>query len=449
MKRIVIKKGLDLPIAGEPQQVISSGNNARSVALLGNDYTGMKPKLEVAVGDRVKLGQVLFTDRKMPAVRYTSPGAGTVTAINRGDKRALLSLVISLSGNDEELFDPYPEGKLKSLDRKSVVELLLASGLWTSLRARPFGKVADPDTIPQSLFVTAMDTNPLAPSLARIMEGNERQFRNGLAVLSRLTDGKLYLCTAPGHPTPETDIAALETVEFSGPHPAGNPGTHIHFLDPASRQKTIWYINAQDVIAMGVLFTTGRLNVERIVSLAGPSVRNPRLLKTRIGASLDDMTSGELTEGENRVLSGSVFAGHTAREASAFLGRYHQQITALPEGRQRTFLGWLSAGFNLFSVKPIVAASFIPGKRFRFNTALHGGERAIVPIGSYEKVMPLDILPTHLLRSLAVDDLEEAEQLGCLELDEEDLALCTFVCPSKIDHGVELRRNLTLIEKEG
>ena len=449
MKRIVIKKGLDLPIAGEPQQVISSGNNPHSVAVLGNDYVGMKPKLDVAVGDRVKLGQLLFTDRHRPAIRYTSPGAGMVSAINRGDKRALLSVVISLSGNDEVNFDSYPEGKLGSLDRTKVVELLLSSGLWTSLRARPFGKVADPDTKPHSLFVTAMDTNPLAPSLARIMEGKERHFRNGLAVLSRLTDGKIYLCNEPGHPAPETDIAALQTVEFSGPHPAGNPGTHIHFLDPVDRQKTAWYINAQDVIAMGLLFTTGRLNVERIVSLAGPSVKNPRLLKTRIGASLDDMTSGELTGGENRILSGSVFSGHIAHEATAFLGRYHQQMTVLPEGRKRTFLGWLSAGFNLFSVKPIVAASFLPKKKFLFTTALQGGERAIVPIGSYEKVMPLDILPTHLLRALAVDDLEEAERLGCLELDEEDLALCTFVCPSKIDHGLELRRNLTLIEKEG
>ncbi|HAK60101.1 MAG TPA: NADH:ubiquinone reductase (Na(+)-transporting) subunit A [Nitrospiraceae bacterium] len=449
MTRIDIKKGLDLPIAGEPQQVISPGNNPHSVAVLGNDYVGMKPKLEVAVGDQVKRGQLLFTDRHRPAIRYTSPGAGTIAAINRGDKRVLLSVVISLSGNDEVQFDPYPEGKLKALDRKSVVELLLSSGLWTSLRTRPFSTVADPEGNPHSLFVTAMDTNPLAPSMARIIEGKEHHFVNGLTVLSRLTDGTLYLCTAPGDTLPQPPLSSLTAAAFSGPHPAGNPGTHIHFLDPVDRHKTAWYINAQDVIAMGLLFTTGRLNVERIVSLAGPSVKNPRLLKTRIGASLDDMTSGELTEGENRILSGSVFSGHIAHEATAFLGRYHQQITVLPEGRKRSFLGWLSAGFSLFSVKPIVAASFLPKRKLMFTTALQGGERAIVPIGSYEKVMPLDILPTHLLRALAVDDVEEAERLGCLELDEEDLALCTFVCPSKLDHGVELRRNLTLLEKEG
>ena len=449
MTRIVIKKGLDLPITGEPRQSVGSGNLPHSVAVLGNDYVGMKPKLEVAVGDPVKLGQLLFTDRKRPAIRYTALGAGKVAAINRGDKRALLSVVIALSGNDEVTFPSTPEGRLGTLARKDVVEGLLQSGLWVSLRSRPFGTVANPGSTPHSLFVTAMDTNPLAPSMARIIEGKEHHFSQGLTVLSRLTEGKLYLCKAPGDTIPQPSVSSIATAEFSGPHPAGNPGTHIHFLDPASRHKKVWYINAQDVIAVGILFTTGRLNVERIVSLAGPSVRNPRLLKTRIGASLDDMTSGELTGGENRILSGSVFSGHTAHEATAFLGRYHQQITVLPEGRKRTFLGWLSAGFNLFSVKPIAAASFLPGKKFKFTTSLQGGERAIVPIGSYEKVMPLDILPTHLLRALAVDDIEEAERLGCLELDEEDLALCTFVCPSKLDHGGELRRNLTLLEKEG
>ena len=238
-------------------------------------------------------------------------------------------------------------------------------------------------------------------------------------------------------------------IEFSGPHPAGNSGTHIHFIDPAGRNKQVWYINAQDVVDVGILFTTGKLNVERVISLAGPSVRNPRLIKTRTGASVEDITKGELKEGEHRIISGSVLSGHEAHGATGFLGKYHQQISVIPEGRKREFLGWLTPGLNLYSSKNIMLSRLFPQKKFAFTTSTCGDKRAIVPVGAYEKVMPLDIMATYLLRALAVDDVEEAEKLGCLELDEEDLALCTFVCPSKIDHGSELRRNLTLIAKEG
>jgi Na+-transporting NADH:ubiquinone oxidoreductase subunit A len=237
--------------------------------------------------------------------------------------------------------------------------------------------------------------------------------------------------------------------EFAGNHPAGNPGTHIHFLDPVHRHKEVWHAGAQDVSAIGILFTRGTLYMDRIVSLAGPDVKNPRLIRTRLGASLSDLTSRECNPGLRRIISGSVFSGHTADGPTAFLGRYHQQITVLPEDRSRTFLGWLSPGLNLFSVKNIVASRLFPRRKLDFTTSTHGGKRAIIPIGSYEKVMPLDILPTHLLRALAVNDIDEAEKLGILELDEEDLALCTFVCPSKINHGENLRRTLTLIEKEG
>ena len=450
MATIRIKKGLDLPIKGAPKQEIESGNTPKTVALLGDDYVGMRPTMMVQVGDRVKLGQLLFTDKKMEGVKYTSPGAGKVIEINRGEKRKFLSVVIELDGEDEITFDAHAEDRLDSLDRDLVRDQLVESGLWTTLRARPFGKVADPSTTPHSIFITAMDTNPLAPSVEKVLEGREKDFANGLRVLSNLTDGKLYLNKAPGAKIPQAEnLDRLEVNEFAGPHPAGLPGTHIHFLDPVGRNKTVWHINAQDVAAIGSLFTTGRIDVQRVVALAGPSVKNPRLIRTRIGASTVDLTEGELREGDNRVISGSVFTGHKAAGPVAYLGRFHQQISVIREGREREFLGWLKPGFNLFSVKPILASALFRGKKFDFSTALHGGHRAIVPIGSYEKVMPLDILPTFLLRALAVDDVEEAENLGVLELDEEDLALCTFVCPSKIDHGEALRRNLTIIEKEG
>jgi Na+-transporting NADH:ubiquinone oxidoreductase subunit A len=293
-----------------------------------------------------------------------------------------------------------------------------------------------------------MDTNPLAPSVPKIIQEKERQFANGLTVLSKLTRGRLFLCTAPGANLPVPRLESLTVAEFNGPHPAGNAGTHIHFLAPSGRSRQSWYVNAQDVIAVGILFTTGQLSVERVVSLAGPSVKNPRLIKTRIGASLSDLTEGELRDGANRIISGSVLSGHSADKETAYLGRYHQQVSVIPESGAREFLGWLNPGMHLFSIKNIVLSSLFRVKNFRFSSALHGSRRAIVPVGSYEKVMPLDILPTYLLRSLEVDDIDEAEKLGCLELDEEDLSLCTFVCTSKIDHGAELRRNLTLIEKE-
>ncbi|HFE63592.1 MAG TPA: NADH:ubiquinone reductase (Na(+)-transporting) subunit A, partial [Caldithrix sp.] len=306
-----------------------------------------------------------------------------------------------------------------------------------------------PEVTPHSIFVTAMDTNPLAPSLEKILAGNEANFQAGLKIVSKLTEGKVFLCKAPGTNIPTNGVANLSVEEFAGPHPAGNVGTHIHFLDPVHHNKTVWHVGGQDVAAIGRLFTTGKLNVERIVALAGPAARNPRLIRTRLGAALEDVTSGELKDGENRVVSGSVLSGRTASGPYAYLGRFHQQISLLSEGNQRKFFGWLSPGFNTFALKRILLSSLVPHKKYDFDTALYGGPRAIVPIGNYEKVMPLDILPTFLLRALAVDDVEEAENLGCLELDEEDLALCTFVCPSKIDHGANLRRLLTIIEKEG
>lgn len=448
MGLVKIKKGLDLPICGEPEQEIYKKENIKKVALIGYDYIGIKPAFAVSVGENVRLGQLLFRDKKMPCVKFTSPGTGKVIAINRGPKRVFESIVIELKGTEELTFDYFSEDQLKSLEIEKVKSILIESGLWTSLRTRPFSKIANPETKPNSIFVTAMDTNPHAPLIEKIINKNRKDFVNGLVVLSKLTSSRLFLCKAKGANIPIAGLDSLSVEEFSGPHPAGNVGTHIHFLDPVHINKKVWYINAQDVIAIGKLFLTGRIFVERIISLAGPSVKNPRLLEARIGASIDDMIEGELKEQENRVISGSILNGRNAYEANRFLGRYHQQISVLKEGRKREFLGWLNPGFNKFSAKNIVLSRLFRHKKFDFTTFLNGGKRAIVPIGIYEKVMPLDIFPTFLLRSLIVDDIEQAEKLGCLELDEEDLALCTFVCPSKIDYGPVLRRNLTIIGKE-
>lgn len=446
---INIRRGLDLPISGAPEQAIVDGPQIRSVAIIGADYHGMKPTMAVQVGDKVKLGQLLFSDKKTEGVIYTAPAAGTVAAINRGAKRVLQSVVIDVEGDEAESFSQYSADQLASLTEEQVKDNLVNSGLWTALRTRPYSKVPAPTTTPNSIFVTAMDTNPLAVNPEQIIAERRDEFVNGLTVLSRLTAGQVYVCKAEGADILTGNNSRVSSEEFSGVHPAGNAGTHIHHLDPVSATKTVWTIGYQDVIAFGQLFATGKLPTERVISLAGPQVEQPRLVRTRVGASIDELTNGQLKDGENRVVSGSVFGGRTAAGPIAFLGRYHQQISVLVEGRERPFLHYLRAGFNNFSSLSIYVSSLFSGKKYDFNTTTNGSERAMVPIGAYERIMPLDILPTQLLRALIVGDTDLGQKLGCLELDEEDLALCTFVCPGKYEYGPILRNNLTRIEKEG
>lgn len=442
---------MDLPISGGPRQEIGDSISARSVAILGRDYVGMKPTMEVRVGDRVKLGQRLFTDKKTPGVFFTSPGAGVVAAINRGEKRLLQSVVIELDGDEEVKFRQFADHELRSVATEQIVDALVASGIWTAFRTRPYSRVPDPQRRPRSLFVNAMDTNPLAADPGVVLADAGEDFFRGLVALARLPEHRLFVCKAPGPlaAIEEGDYPANVIIEdFDGPHPAGLSGTHIHFLDPAGPSRQSWSINYQDVIAIGRQLASGRLSVQRIVSLAGPQVREPRLIRSRLGANLQELTLGELLPGENRLISGSVLSGNKADGAEAFLGRYHLQISVLREGREREFLGYLSAGVNRHSVMGIYLSSLFRGKSIAFTTTTSGSERAMVPVGNYEKVMPLDILPTQLLRALIVGDIETAQNLGALELDEEDLALCSYVCAGKYDYGPILRANLNTIEKE-
>ena len=445
---ITIKKGLDLPIAGKPEQVIRDGNAVTEVALLGEEYVGMRPSMKVREGDVVKKGQVLFEDKKQPGVLFTAPASGTVTAINRGAKRVLQSVVIRVEGDEQETFAKYDKAELSSLTGEQVRQNLLASGLWTAFRTRPFSKVPAADAVPNSIFVNAMDTNPLAADPAVIIAEYEGDFVNGLTVLSRLIEGKIHLCKAPENKIPVSHAQNVVVNEFVGPHPAGLTGTHIHFIDPVGAHKTVWSINYQDVIAIGKLFTTGEIFTDRVVALAGPQVKEPRLVRTRLGANLSQLTANQLKDGENRVISGSVLSGMTATGAVDFLGHYALQVSVIEENRNKEFFGWIAPGANKYSITRTTLGHFAK-KLFNFTTAENGGERAMVPIGNYERVMPLDILPTLLLRDLIVGDTDSAQLLGCLELDEEDLGLCSFVCPGKYEYGSILRAALNKIEKEG
>lgn len=447
---IEVKRGLDLPIAGAPEQRIHDAPPVRHVAILGPDYAGMKPTMEVREGDRVKLGQLLFTDKKIPGVRFTSPGAGEVIAINRGERRMLLSVVIKLDDQEGSVdFTAHGAEALAGLERQIVVDQLVESGLWTALRARPFSRTPALDAVPADIFVTAIDTHPLSADPAVVIAEQPEAFANGLKVLKRLTPGKVFLCQAPEANLPGGDIDGVQVEGFKGLHPAGLPGTHIHFLSPVGLKRQVWHLGYQDVIAIGKLFTEGRLDMSRVVAVGGPRAKQSRLLRTRIGASSAELLEGEIVQPEEtRVISGSVFGGSIAEGSRRFLGRFHSQFSLIEENNKRAFMGWLSPGRNRHSIMGIYISQFLGLPSYAPDTSTNGSERAMVPVGSYEKVMPLDILPTQLLRSLIVGDIENAMLLGCLELDEEDLALCTYVCPGKYEYGPILRDNLTTIEKE-
>jgi len=445
---ITIKKGLDLPIAGTPEQVIHDGPSITEIAILGEEYVGMRPLMAIKVGDTVKKGQILFSDKKNSGVHFTSPASGTVKEINRGEQRVLQSVVIAIEGQESISFPKYASKQLKNIGRAEIVKNLIDSGAWTALRTRPFSKVPAIDAEPVSIFVTAMDTNPLAADAELIINTNKQAFSDGLALLSQLTAGKVYVCKGETS-LPKSELANVEEKLFSGVHPAGLAGTHIHFIDPVSFIKQVWSINYQDVIAFGKLFTTGELYTNKVISLAGPAVKKPRLLRTHYGASIKQLTENELIDDEVRVISGSVLCGVTATAAHAYLGRYHNQISVIAEGYEKELFGWGVPGSNKHSVSNVFISALNKAKSFAFTTTTGGSKRAMVPIGQYERIMPLDILPTILLRDLIVGDTDGAQTLGCLELDEEDLALCTYVCPGKYDYGSVLRASLSKIEKEG
>ena len=444
-----IRKGLDLPISGVPEQHVTTGASIHHVAIVGDDYVGMRPAMLVQEGDRVIKGQALFEDKKNPGVMFTAPASGTVVAIHRGERRVLQSVVIQIEGDEKREFARFDAADLATLSHDAVQTQLLESGLWTALRTRPYSKTPVPGTVPAAIFVTAIDTNPLSADPQPLILAERNAFDAGLTVLTRLTPGKVHVCQASGGKLGGHPQGQVAFNEFAGPHPAGLVGTHIHFLEPVSLTKQVWHLNYQDVIAIGKLFTTGELCAERIIAIGGPQATQPRLVRTLLGADLTALLAGETKEGENRIISGSVLSGRHATGPMAWLGRFHLQVSVVLEGREKELFGWVLPGAEKYSLTRTTLGHFLRRKLFNFSTSTNGGERAMVPIGNYERVMPLDILPTVLLRDLLAGDTDGAQALGCLELDEEDLALCTYVCPGKYEYGPVLREVLTRIEQEG
>ncbi|MDG2019769.1 MAG: Na(+)-translocating NADH-quinone reductase subunit A [SAR86 cluster bacterium] len=449
---IKIKKGLNIPIHGLPAGDIIDSKKSRSVGILGSDYVGMKPTMLVEEGERVKLGQALFEDKKNPGVIFTSPAGGKVEAINRGERRVLQSVVIEVDQNEEVVkFKSFSENDLSNSSSKDVRAQLIASGMWTSFRTRPYSKVPGVETSPANIFISAIDTQPLSADPENIIKLHKEDFLFGLSVIKKLEDCPIHLSLGESSELDLSKDDQLRLHSFSGPHPAGLVGTHMHFISPATLTNINWTIGYQDVIAIGQLFQTGLINVERVISLGGPQVSNPCFLKTRLGACTDELTAGELTHRENRIISGSVISGREAIGPYAYLGRYHNQISVIsePNSKDRDFMNWLTPGPRKFSKIPLFLSALFPKKIFKFKALMNGSDRPIVPIGIYEEVLPQNFLPTVLLRNVVLMDTEKIQALGGLELDEEDLSLCSFVCPGKYDFGSLLRAGLTKIELEG
>ncbi len=446
MKHIRLKKGLDIPISGAPEQKIRTGATASRVALLGQDFIGLKPSMAVQAGERVRTGQQLFSDKNNPGVICTAPGSGTVLSINRGEKRRFTSLIIALDGDETTCFLDTPGKDPETMPGEEIRATLIASGLWCGLRTRPYGRIPATDSVPASLFITAIDTEPLAADPGLIIARNPGDFRLGLQVLRRLLTCPIHLCSAGQLP----EMPEIHVWTFSGPHPAGLPSTHIHLIDPVGEKKTVWHIGYQDLMAIGYLFRTGSLQTERIVSLAGPAVRQPSLIVSRLGAWVPEICRAEIDHDRPcRQISGSVLSGRAMAAPNDFLGRFHDQISVVHEDSGRSLFNWLMPGRNRFSIRPLFLSALLGKRPLPMPTALWGGRRAIFPLGTYEQVMPLDIIATSLLKSIAVQDTEKSRDLGCLELIEEDLALCSFVCPGKNDFGPMLRQLLNTIELEG
>ena len=425
MLRINVKKGLNVNIGERPETSAVEPKPASRVALLGRDFLGVKPEVLVEPGIRVRAGQPVMRDRRRRDVLIAAPVDGTVTEISRGKRRSLLSIEINAEDEktDGEQF-PVP----KPMNKDAVRRLMLASGLWTGLKRRPFGHIPDPGSNPRALLVTAMDTEPLAPDPVPIIAAHTDQFESGIDALGVMHGGPIYLCHAPDADIPCESSDRIQRVEFAGPHPAGLPGTHIQALCPIGfDQGEVWHIGYQDVIALGHLLRTGRLWLERVVMLAGPAVIRPRALTVPLAAATDELVDGELKPGAVRVISGSALSGHTAQGAEAFLSQRHRQITVLPE-----------------------PDSILKDSQHGdiCDTGLRGSPGPLMPVAQLNRISPSGVLAVPLMRALLVGDIDRARDLGALELIEEDLALLTYACPSKNDYGRLLRSVLEQLYKE-
>lgn len=449
-----LKKGYDIKIAGRAERVLEELPVPDFVALQPIEFRGIKPKLSVKEGDAVKVGTPLFTDKTRPDLNFVSPVSGTVEAIKRGERRVLLEVVVK---NDKsytaEALDSHSEEEAGKLNREQVIAQLLKGGLWPMVRQRPFSKIADAADTPRDIFISGMDTGPLAADPGFLLRNDTENFQLGVDLLGKLTDGAVHLSIDQKESEYQDVFRNVNNVElhrFKGPHPAGNVGVHIHHIAPLKRGDIVWYVNPVHVAVIGKFFKTGVFPAERIIAIAGSSLKERKYLKTMLGAPVTSLVDeNNLQDTDVRFISGNVLTGRKIL-SRGYMGFYDSLLSVIPEGsKQKKLVEYALPGFDKESFSNTFASSLLGKKEFVLDTRLKGGERAFVQSGSYEKVVPMDIYPVYLMKSILAEDIEEMEGLGILECDEEDLALCSYICPSKINFGGILRQGLDLIEREG
>jgi len=450
-----LKKGYDIKLAGKTEKVLVDAGASKYFASQPFDYLGLKPRLEVAEGSQVKIGTPLYNNKERPEIKFVSPASGNVVQINRGERRKIAEVVIESDGRDEAVdFGSYDEKGIESLSTDGIKDLLLKGGMWPMIRQRPFSKIANPDLTPRDIFITGMDTAPLVADPEFILQGEEKYFNTGLSILKKLTGGKIFLSlngAVKEHLPFLVNAPGVEVHEFQGKHPAGNLSVHIHHVAPIKVGDVVWYINAVDVPLLGKFFLTGTYPTERIVCLAGSALKAEvrKYYRTRVGTNIQALfNEGDLTQPLVRVITGNVFRGRKIPE-NGYLGFYNRTVTVIPDSKERVLFGWLTPGLDQESFSRTFLSRYFPRDEYIKDTRLHGGKRAFIQTGDYEKVLPMDIYPTYLVKSIMAGEIEDMIGLGLLEVDDEDFALCTYICPSKIDFGEHIRKGLDILEKEG
>lgn len=454
MSEYKIKKGFDINARGKAELQIVELEPPKKVAVQPPEFRGIKPKLDVEVGDQVRIGSSLFRDKTNPDLKFTSPLSGKVTAINRGERRVITEIVIESDGkHDHEKFTVIPKDKIANANNDDIIANMLKAGIWPLIRQRPFSKIANYRNQPRDIFISGMDTAPLASDINFIMQGLDADFQHGIDILAKLTDGKIYLSVDGKNENIASAFINAKNVEinsFSGPHPAGNVGVHIHHIKPIKQQDVVWYVNPYAVALIGKFFRTGVYPTERIIAIAGSVLKERKYFKTHLGAPIGSLiTEGNIDHPEVRFISGNILTGRKI-QISGYTGFYDNLISVIPEGaKEKKLLGWYRPGTKMRSRSRTYLSTWLGKKEFDVDTLLNGGNRAFIMTGDYEQVLPMDIYPVQLVKSILVEDIEEMEALGILEVDEDDVALCSYICPSKYDFGTIIRQGQDLIEKEG
>jgi Na+-transporting NADH:ubiquinone oxidoreductase subunit A len=446
-KDIRLKKGLNINLKGEADKVYASIPQSDLFSLKPTDFHGLTPKLTVKAGDKVKAGSCIFFDKYNEKVRFSSPVSGEVTDVVRGAKRRILE--VKLKADTETKYESFSTLDA-SANREQFIEGLLESGVWPFIRQKPFDIIANPMDTPKAIFISTFNTAPLAPDNDFVLHGLEKEFQTGVDFLKKLTNGKIHL-NVDGNTNPSTVFTSCKGVQINkitGAHPAGNVGVQIHHIDPINKGDVVWYLYPQDVLTIARLFSEGKYDVSRIVALTGPQVEKPRYYRTIAGASIKNLLDENTLIGDNnRFISGDVLTGEKIEE-DGNIGFYDSQVTVIEEGNQQEFLGWIAPNLDKFSLSKSYFSWLMPSKKYSLNTNYNGEERAYVVTGQYEKVLPMDIYPMQLIKACLIDDIDSMEQLGIYEISPEDVALCEFVCTSKMEVQSIIREGLDLIKKE-